>query len=481
MNAPAPHRARAFAEPLVKLATALRTYRLSRDTMEIANSRVAAIWALEKALEWCEELALHPFGGSLIVNGRPLVTAEEDADAVRMIAVECEARGIGWLVFAATPTPSDMAALLGGWDYCTTDSDPFLALQTRLEQAGVTAIRIGRAGPRELDTAPLLDPERYIQQTYFDAIDVAKLTFAATRLGQSLTLSPARRVIQRLVDIMLNGEDRDRDRLFLLTTVKNFGGYQVNHAVNTCVLALGLGHGIQLPRETLRDLGFAALFGDIGAATDPNRVAETRSLLSDEDWNAMSESPPMGVAALCRGQELDTTLVRGMLAALSHHKHWDGGGYPKKLEVERGLLDDIIAVADRYDAMTTARPYRTDPLPPADAIEELMAMAGTLLDPLVVKLFVHWAGTAPVGSLVLTDGGQVGIIVATRGRLGHEHVSIVQCLDSRELTQVPSARVMPVDELTASAMMGGAQALDQACMAIALDGGAGVDPGRLDS
>ena len=65
----------------------------------------------------------------------------------------------------------------------------------------------------------------------------------------------------------------------------------------------------------------------------------------------------------------------------AHHERPDGRGYPDGITAE-AIPDGaaILAVADAYDAMTVARPY-SDPLLPAEALEECRRLAGGQFDP----------------------------------------------------------------------------------------------------
>ena len=74
--------------------------------------------------------------------------------------------------------------------------------------------------------------------------------------------------------------------------------------------------------------------------------------------------------------------------ALTHHERWDGSGYPVGL---RGaaipISGRIVAVADAFDAMTHARPYK-DPLPVDGSVAEIERCRGTQFDPAVVDAFM---------------------------------------------------------------------------------------------
>jgi len=72
---------------------------------------------------------------------------------------------------------------------------------------------------------------------------------------------------------------------------------------------------------------------------------------------------------------------------LEHHERFDGRGYPRGLKGS-GISKEgrILAVADAFDAMTTDRPYRKA-LAARTAMDELLRVAGTQLDPEMVTAF----------------------------------------------------------------------------------------------
>ena len=76
-------------------------------------------------------------------------------------------------------------------------------------------------------------------------------------------------------------------------------------------------------------------------------------------------------------------------AVAEHHERWDGTGYPHKLRgTEISLAARIVAVADVYEVMTSPRPYKAT-MSVADARLELTRVAGTQLDPAIVRAFLN--------------------------------------------------------------------------------------------
>ena len=93
------------------------------------------------------------------------------------------------------------------------------------------------------------------------------------------------------------------------------------------------------------------------------------------------------------------------LPIIRHHHEWyNGSGYPDRLigdEIPK--LARILHVADAFEAMTAARPYRMTPLTAEQALGELRKFAGIQFDPVVVDAFVrtrHVEGVADPGRTV---------------------------------------------------------------------------------
>jgi MFS family permease len=73
-------------------------------------------------------------------------------------------------------------------------------------------------------------------------------------------------------------------------------------------------------------------------------------------------------------------IVRG------HHERWNGTGYPQGLQRDEIPLGSrILAVADSFDTIATARIYRPSKMTAQEAVEDITNRAGAWYDPVVVN------------------------------------------------------------------------------------------------
>jgi len=99
----------------------------------------------------------------------------------------------------------------------------------------------------------------------------------------------------------------------------------------------------------------------------------------------MNQHPTIGAEIVAPARQLseEAPLIK------SHHEWFNGSGYPDGVEafdIPHGAR--ILNVADAYEAMTSARPYRKTPLSHEQAIEQLVKYSGIQFDPAVVPILV---------------------------------------------------------------------------------------------
>lgn len=156
------------------------------------------------------------------------------------------------------------------------------------------------------------------------------------------------------------------------------------HAERVADLALNL-TTIASPAFAEREgLGHAYLLHDIGKIGIPDAILLKPDRLTPDEMRIVRRHPAFG-ESLVRRLRFLSPLVLDVVGG--HHERWDGGGYPRRLAtLNIPLAARIFAVADAFDAMTNARPYRAA-LPAEDAVAEITRCSGTQFDPTVVAAF----------------------------------------------------------------------------------------------
>jgi putative two-component system response regulator len=141
----------------------------------------------------------------------------------------------------------------------------------------------------------------------------------------------------------------------LAQAVERRDKYTGMHCERLTTYSLALGQALGLPRQEQLALYRGSYLHDIGKIGIPDGILFKRGLLTDEEWQTMRLHTIRG-EEICKPMK---TLAPVLPIIRSHHERWDGSGYPDGLAGEEiPLLARILQVADIYDALTTARPYK---------------------------------------------------------------------------------------------------------------------------
>ena len=221
------------------------------------------------------------------------------------------------------------------------------------------------------------------------------------------TIRRARHVTQNVVDEIL----RDPTSLLTLTTIKDFDRYLILHSTNVAVLSTILGQRLGLDKATLGELCLAGFLHDAGKlGVDPD-VLNKPGALDSKEWESMRLHPVMAANALLGGHRLTPSIMRSVVVAFEHHLNFDLSGYPPvRIKDSVSLFGGIVAIADCFDALTTARVYRKVNLTPPEAVVIIVQGIGKQYDSILVKLFVEVMGLYPTGTVVVLGSGEAGVV-----------------------------------------------------------------------
>ena len=170
----------------------------------------------------------------------------------------------------------------------------------------------------------------------------------------------------------------------LVSAVEAKDPYTYGHSRKVNTYAVALAEAIGLSPEEVSRVSTAALLHDIGKIGVPDKVLNKKGKLNREDWEAIKSHPKLGATIVGN----IPNLVPCVSSILHHHERWDGGGYPEGLKGEEISIEArILAIADSFEAMSSARPYRPA-LCREKVLKELHRGTGSQFDPELVKVFI---------------------------------------------------------------------------------------------
>lgn len=362
--------------------------------------------AMQKALLYKEQKEDAEVANALLEFSRELAQAA-GLDEVLSRVVELSARILGspktavWMQEARTGDLAPQAQ----WGYSGAERDRVAGLRVAKEDARTFL------GTRE----PFVSPNGSLEYVEGSKILASGLSLAVapmhldSHFGCITVVAPAHgdygfsekkmRLLAGIADqaqlaIANAGSFESLERTFfetveaLANALEAKDEYTSSHARSITDMVLEVGAELGVEGKDLKRLELAALFHDIGKIGIPSDIIRKPGPLTDEEWAIMKTHPELGEMILKPIDRLAD--VRPIVRAC--HEHYNGSGYPDKLEGEQIPIESrIILCCDAYDAMTTDRPYRKR-LPHEEGIRRLKEASGTQFDPNVVTAFLTCFG-----------------------------------------------------------------------------------------
>lgn len=281
-------------------------------------------------------------------------------------------------------------------------------LRARLKDEHITGFSVQVYVPADDEEPEPTDSRHIARRTFFRSVNMVEDIMSRARAGQKVNFAQAKRVVHNLVDRVIE----DEQTLLELSTIHSYDEYTYAHSVNVCVYAVTIGLRLGLDRVQLSELGFGGLFHDVGKVRLPVELINKPDDYDEFDWRLMRMHPTLGAKTLlAMRRSYDRGLARAISMAFEHHMGLDGAGYPRVAKPRRpDLFSRICSVADAFDAMTSGRVYIKKPMGPDEALRKMIMRAGTGFDTFLLKLFINAVGVFPIGTLLLLDTDELGVV-----------------------------------------------------------------------
>ena len=167
-------------------------------------------------------------------------------------------------------------------------------------------------------------------------------------------------------------------------------------------LAGRLAQVLELPEEQVDLIRKAAPLHDVGKIGIPDSILLKEGRLTAEERTLMETHTAIGARILSGSRYPLLQLAEEI--AMSHHERWDGGGYPSGTAGDQiPMSGRIVSVADVFDSLTHARPYKAA-WTVRDALKEIGEQAGRQFDPDVVEAMLRVAPETGALEVVESDG-----------------------------------------------------------------------------
>lgn len=288
---------------------------------------------------------------------------------------------------------------------------------SRLKQLGMMSLYVTdeTLGDIEVD-------ETISEQTRVETVKLTRETFSNVKINAKMNVQKVNQMVERIIEEIMSRKNFVQG----LVDIRAMNDYTFAHSVNVTVLSLITGIGLSFTRDKLKQLAVGALFHDIGKIVLPEPLLMNEDALTDAEADEVQKHAESGFEIL---RKIDGVNLLSAHVAYQHHERFDGTGYPRRLrEVGINEYARIVAVADCYDNLTADRLGKPRHYP-QQAVEYLILNSGTFFDPGIVKDFIDNIAIFPVGTIVLLNSGEKGVVV--KGHKGFPTRPVVRIVKDR--------------------------------------------------
>jgi HD-GYP domain-containing protein (c-di-GMP phosphodiesterase class II) len=390
---------------LIRFYIVFKILRLYAENNELIQEQTGLLFqTLQELKKATEEISFRIKRESIFFNQSRLRFSLGNYPIFKFLLEEFRKREIGLL--SISPDISKEVLLKAVAVLCQkrTSETPFEDIIAELDQQEVTGLSLEKLEATE----KLPSPQRSSARLFFLSILHLREISERNKENETIRLSTTRRLIQSIFNHLVDNESF----LLGLTTIKNHDEYTLNHSVNVSLLAVALGRRLGLTRAELVDLGLAAFFHDLGKIETPVEILNKPGQLTEDERKIVELHPHQGAEKLIQFRDFRRLPVSAIHVAMEHHIKEDLTGYPKyRIKSDVNLYSRIVKVCDFFDAITTKRVYRKKTFTRAEALSLMLENIGTEFNPVILKTFAQMIGIFPVGSVVLLNTGEIGLVV----------------------------------------------------------------------
>ena len=390
---------------LIRFYIVFKILRLYAENNELIQEQTEYLYQdLQKLREVAAEINFKVKQESIFFNQARLKFSISNYSIFKFLLEEFRKREIGLISIAPDISKEELLKAVNLLCQKKTSASPYEEIIADLSREQISGLTLEKLLPAE----KLPSPQKSSARLFFLSILHLREISERNKEHEQIKLNTTRRLIQSIFNHLVDNESF----LLGLTNIKNHDEYTLNHSVNVSLLAVALGRRLGLSRAELVDLGLAAFFHDLGKIDTPLEILNKPGQLTEEERKIMELHPHQGAEKLVQLREFRRLPISAIHVAMEHHIKEDFSGYPRfKIKSDINLYSRIVKVCDFFDAITTKRVYRKKTFTRAEALSLMLENIGTEFNPVILKTFVQMMGVFPIGSTVLLNTGEIGLVV----------------------------------------------------------------------
>lgn len=301
-----------------------------------------------------------------------------------------------------------------------------------LERTGVDSVYIDDPRTNDIVVEEVIRPQT--RQVAVEAIEkTIKQITNSNKLARKISLKEMGLHFQRAFSSILDDLMQNKQMVGHLTTISSHSPSLYHHSVNVAVLATAVGMSLGYNRTQLINLGIGAMLHDIGKVSLPEELLQKTERWTDKEKEIAKQHTMLGFNLLRKQHDISLLSAH---VCLQHHERLNGSGYPQGLSGKQiHEFAQIVGLCDIYDSLTSPRPWRKRYMP-QDAVEYLFGSGGTLFEHHLVSAFIKHIAIFPIGSSVVLNTGEVGVV--SRVDPDYSHRPTVRVIKDGRGNDVPS-------------------------------------------
>ncbi|MBR4669571.1 MAG: HD-GYP domain-containing protein [Butyrivibrio sp.] len=217
----------------------------------------------------------------------------------------------------------------------------------------------------------------------------------------------------------------------MLHNLRTYDDATFTHSINVALISNILAQWLKWSDSEIEIATQAGLFHDIGKILIPEAIITKPAKLTQDEYTIVKTHPIQGYESI-KNLEISAHVKN---ACLMHHERCDGSGYPYHLQGPQiDKFAKLVAIADVYDAMTSARYYR-GPLCPFIAISMFEDEGFQKYDPEMILAFLTNIVNTYILNTVKLNTGEIGEIIFINKmklskptiKVGDNYIDLAKC------------------------------------------------------